>query len=304
MSDDDPMLLGHLFPAGGRVAPEQMVGRQGDVADLVERLRELAHVVVSGPRRTGKTSVCGAACAALREDHGFLAIEVEAPEQSSAEGVCQLIIDRTARLDLERIAQGLLEAAMPTIQKLLEERGVPLDLSWFGAEVPDASRRAVLELPLTIARQQRRKAVFFIDELQRVVDYADGVGLVRDLVDIYSGNRDVVVLVDGSDERTIERLMGSPYDLARLGQRLELSPTIPADQWRAPLRRRFEQTALSISEERLQRILDFGEGRPYGTMTACLCAGLSARRVQSDTIDDFVLERGLEEARARLDEDR
>lgn len=304
MSDDDPMLLGHLFPAGGRVAPEQMVGREGDVADLVGRLRELAHVVLSGPRRAGKTSVCGAACAALRDDYGFLAIEVEAPAQSSAEGVCQLIIDRTARLDLERMAQGLLRMAVPTVQKLLEERGVPLDLSPFGADVPDASRRAVLELPLTIARQQSRKVVFFIDELQRAVDYADGVSLVHDLVDIYSGNPDAVMLVDGSDERTIERLMGSPYDLARLGQRLDLSPTIAVDQWRAPLRRRFERAALVISEERLQRVLDFGEGRPYETMTACLCAGLSARRAQSDTIDDFVLERGLEEARARLDEDR
>jgi hypothetical protein len=38
-------------------------------------------------------------------------------------------------------------------------------------------------------------------------------------------------------------------------------------------------------------------------MTASLCAGLSARRLVSDTVDDFVLEKGLEEARARLDED-
>ena len=39
----------------------------------------------------------------------------------------------------------------------------------------------------------------FIDELQRAVDYSDGVSLIRDLLDIYSGNPDVVVLVDGSD---------------------------------------------------------------------------------------------------------
>jgi hypothetical protein len=230
-----------------------MVGREGDVADLVQRLRELTHVVLSGPRRAGKTSVCGATCAALRRDHDFMVIEVEAPEQSSAAGVCQLLIDRAARLDLERIAKGLLRTAVPTVQKLLDERGVPLDLSRFGAEIPETSRRAVLELPMTIARQQRRKMVLFIDELQRAVDYADGIGLVHDLVDIYAGNRDVAVLVDGSDERTIQRLMGAPYNLARLGQRLDFSPTIPADQWRAPLRERFAHAALSISEERVQR---------------------------------------------------
>ena len=79
-----------------------MVGREGDVADLVGRLREFGHVVLSGPRRTGKTSVCGAACAVLRDKHQLLTIELEAPEQSSAQGMCQLIIDRTARLDLQQ----------------------------------------------------------------------------------------------------------------------------------------------------------------------------------------------------------
>lgn len=80
-------------------------------------------------------------------------------------------------------------------------------------------------------------------------------------------------------------------------------PTIPADQWRAPLKERFAYAALSISEEHVQRILDFGAERPYDTMTACLCVGVSARRLVGDTIDEFVLEKGLEEARARLDED-
>lgn len=300
----EPTPLGFLFPTGGRVAPAQMVAREGDVADLVARLAERAHVVMSGPRRAGKTSVCGAACAVLRDRHNFLAMELEVPEQSSAEGVCQLIVDRAARLDLERVSRGVLKAAVPSIQKLLEELGVPLDLSQFGAEIPDATRRATLELPLAIARQQRRKVVFFLDELQRTVDYADGVGLVHDLLDIYSGNQDVVVLVDGSDDRTIERLMGPPYDLARLAQRVTLPHTIPADQWRGPLRERFERARLVISDEQLERILDFGEGRPYDTMAGCLYVGLTARRLGSEAIDAFVLEKGLEEAHARLDEDR
>jgi hypothetical protein len=258
---------------------------------------------MSGPRRAGKTSVCGAACAALRDQHEFLVIELEAPEQSSSEGVCQLIIDRAARLDLQRLSRGLLKTTVPTIQKLLDDQGVPLDLSQFGVAVPDATRRAALELPLAIARQQRRPVVLFIDELQRAVDYADGVGLIHDLLDIYSGNQDVVVLVDGSDDRTIERLMGPPYNLARMAQRVPLPPTIPVDQWRRPLRERFTQAKLAIADDHLDRILEFGEGRPYATMAACLYAALNARRLGSAAIDAFALEKGLEEARARLDED-
>jgi hypothetical protein len=230
-------------------------------------------------------------------------IEVEAPEQSSADGICQLIIDRTARLDLQRISRGVLRTAKPAIKEILEQQGVPLDLAELGGRVTDQTRRAILELPLGIARQQARRAVFFIDELQRAVDYADGAGLVHDLVDIYSANPDVAILVDGSHERTVDALMGPPYDLGKLGRRLELAPTIPLDQWRAPLVNRFDRAGLRISREYVESILNFGCGRPYDTMAACLYVGLTARRLEAEEIDEFALHAGLEEARARLDDD-
>jgi hypothetical protein len=157
------------------------------------------------------------------------------------------------------------------------------------------SKAIPFSLVISIHEQERLRAAG--------THYADGIGLIHDLVDIYSGNQDVVVLVDGSDDRTIERLMGPPYALARLAQRVALPPTIPADQWRAPLRARFERAALTISDEHLARILDFGEGRPYDTMAGCLYVGLMARRLGRETIDAFVLAKGSEEARARLDED-
>ena len=112
------------------------------------------------------------------------------------------------------------------------------------------------------------------------------------------------MLVDGSDDRTVERLRCPPYDLARLAQRVQLPHTIPADQWRGPLRERFERANLEISGEHLDQIVDFGAGRPYDTMAACLYVSLTARRLGSEMIDAFALEKGLEEARARLDEDR
>lgn len=295
--------IGELFPVGGRLAPSQMIGRTGDVADLVQRLLERQHVVLSGARRIGKTSVCGAVCEVLEREHDCIVVDFEAPEQSSAEGVCQLLIDRTARLDLQRIAQGLLKGAIPFVQGWLQEQGVPMDLSEFRASVPTSTLRTVLELPLGIARQHGRSVVLFIDELQRAVDYADGVALVTALVDLYAGNPDVLVLIDGSEERTVEQLVGSPYSLGKLAQRVELEAGIPLDQWRTPLRNRFEQAALEISEERFERLLAFGAEHPYRTMAACAAVALAARRAEVAEIDDFVLELGLKEASQRLDDD-
>jgi hypothetical protein len=171
--------LGLLFPVGGRVAPEQMIGREGDVAELVERLDEAMHATMSGRRRIGKTTVCHAACARLREQHGFLVVELEAPEQSTAAGFCQLLIDCSGRVDRARAVRRFGRTVRPFVEEQLKELGIP-------------------------------------------------------------------------------------------------------------------------SEERLERILAFGDGYPYATMAAALYTAFNARRLKLGEIDDFVLDRGLEEARERL----
>lgn len=182
--------------------------------------------------------------------------------------------------------------------------GVKPDLaSITDAERAALSRRAALELPAALARESGRKVVLFIDEFQRAVGYADGVGLVNDVVDIYSGSREVVVLVDGSEERTLDQLMGEPYNLAKLTKRLPLVERIPLDQWRAPLRERFSAAGMAISGERLERVLAFGDEQPYRTMCGALDVALKTRTLQLDEVDDFALDKGLEAARGRIDED-
>jgi hypothetical protein len=86
--------LGRLFPSGGPVDPDVMIGRRVDVDDLVAMLEEGVHALVAGDRRIGKTTVCRAACAALREEHGMGVISVEVPERSTSVDLCQLIIAR------------------------------------------------------------------------------------------------------------------------------------------------------------------------------------------------------------------
>lgn len=297
--------VGALFPLGGRVAPELMIGREGDVTELVTRLVERMHTTMTGRRRIGKSTVCGAAGARMRDDRGFLVIELETPEQSTAAGFCQLLIDVATRHDLARTARVARGVIRPFIQEWLKERGIPLELSGLGAAVQPATRRGALELPLALARQHRVPVLLFIDELQRAVDYGDGVGLVSDLVDLYAGerNRDVIVLVDGSDDRTLEQLMGDPYGVAKLTSRVALPERIPLDQWRGPLQRRFGEGGLNLSAERLERMLEFGDGHPYATMAAAHFTAYNARRLAITEIDDFALRRGLEEARERLDAD-
>src|SRR3954447_16456984 len=94
---DEP--IGRLFPAGGPVPPEFMIGRTGDVDEIVRRIREAIHTMLAGPRRIGKTTVCAAACQRVREG-GQVVIEIEVPERSDSADLLQLLVDRCSRVSL------------------------------------------------------------------------------------------------------------------------------------------------------------------------------------------------------------
>lgn len=64
-----------------------VIGRTGDIDEILRRLREAIHTMLTGPRRIGKTTVCVAACEQLRQD-GAVVIDIEVPERTDARRIC------------------------------------------------------------------------------------------------------------------------------------------------------------------------------------------------------------------------
>lgn len=46
--------IGPLFPLGGPVPPELIIGRRGEIEEIGQRVREGMSTLLSGPRRIGK----------------------------------------------------------------------------------------------------------------------------------------------------------------------------------------------------------------------------------------------------------
>jgi hypothetical protein len=301
MSDDR---IGHLFPAGGPVPPDLVIGREGDIAELHRRVNEGIHTFLTGERRIGKTTVCNATCDRLRED-GSIVIQVEVPESGNAKSLLQMILDRSLAQN-SAVAQGrkLFKAATPLIEKVLSENGIPLDLSEFGSQpAPPQAAATILSLPLELASATGASVVFYLDELQRVVDYAEGEQVLGNFVDLYSGRDEVVLLVDGSSERALEGMMRPPIGFGKLVDRLPLAGEIAASSWREGLPDRFEQARLTLPGDALEELIRFGEGRPYATMSAARYSALNARKLGSTTVGEFEVKEGIAEARRHLEED-
>lgn len=299
--------IGHVLPVGGPVPPDYVIGRTGEIDQLVTRLSESVHTMASGERRIGKTTICGAACARLRPQLETVRIEVPERRDADARVLLQLIIDRCNTISHAAATRKLLRAARPAIETVLGSAGIPLNLDELGAEPATSTAREILALPRTLADELGRPVVFFLDELQRAVDYTDGEEIIQALVDLYSGGGDVVVLVDGSDDRLLDRMRGAPIQIDKLCDRLAISLSIPKQVWREALPGRFDQLSMTIDPEALEAIVEFGGERPYATMAAAQGAALAARRISvgadDATVGAFEADQGIDFARRRLADD-
>ncbi len=297
-----PEPIGTLFPLGGPVPPDLIIGRRGEIDEITGRLQEGMSTMLAGERRIGKTTVCAAVCERLKSE-GALVIEVDVPERPDSRALLQLIIDACSRISLAQAGLAALRFARPTIEKLLSEYGVPLDLSALGRAPQQLPARAVLSLPAELARREGKRTLLFLDELQRVVDYADGETVLRDLIDLYGASNDAVVLVDGSNERALDGMFGEPVHFGKLVKRIELDARIPLASWREPLTERFSRAGLLLEDTPREALLKWSEGRPYATMAAARYTAQSARRTSSDTATEFDVQMGIDEADRHLHDD-
>ena len=100
-----------LFPTDQPLSAELLIGRGEDVREIAATLAGGGHLVISGPRRTGKTSVCAAALRRL-EDDGLYVVEIDLFRIASAAELAEALVAQTIanRSALRRIVHQAREA--------------------------------------------------------------------------------------------------------------------------------------------------------------------------------------------------
>ena len=104
-SEEDRQASGDLFPTDEPIPASQMIGRGEDVKQVTSALAAGTNLVLAGPRRTGKTSVCDAALV-----------------RAEARGLYVASIDLFAIADDAELAEALAGAVLgnrPAMRKLL-----------------------------------------------------------------------------------------------------------------------------------------------------------------------------------------
>jgi uncharacterized protein len=303
---------GDLFPTDVPIPASQMIGRRDDVREISIALTAGTHLIVAGPRRTGKTSVCEAAlaraqrqgCYTVRLDLFRIADAAELAEAL----VLAVIANRSPARRLIRRARELGRNALSATQaaavlKLQSQLGEVIELAitpgWAAAQ-PERALDLALELPERVAIADGRRLILFFDEFQELASerrpYGDPDQVTKRMRSFFQRSTSVSYLFAGSLEHVMRDLF-APQQRAfsGFGSFHALRP-IPTGDWLEGLNDRLAADDCTVTAAALNRIVELGAGHPRATMRIAQQTHLVSVQLDRRDIDLDLVELGYRAA--------
>jgi len=253
------------YSYGGPVSGPHFIGRDAEVADLVSRMVTGISVVVTAPRRYGKTSLIDRAAELVREDHGAV-ISVNLMHCPGLDTFASCLVAGAYATEggrVRRARQGLPEL----VRRLRVQPALTLDDTGkprftFGGL---AERDAIVVLDdvyaILSSLAAQRPAVLILDEFQAVGEL--GGGLAPALKALGDQHPKVSLIVAGSRQHLMDALVlsrGAP--LYNMAERLALGPIDERVMVRY-LVGRARHGAKDMTEAAAERICELAGPVPY-----------------------------------------
>lgn len=297
---------GDLFPTDVPIPASQMIGRSDDVREITSALVGGTNLILAGPRRTGKTSVCEAALQRVRRAGCYTAqLDLfriaDAAELAEALALAA-IANRSPARRLVRRARELGRSALTAAQaaamlKLQSQLGEVVEVAitpGWAAQDPQRALDLALELPERVAVADGRRMVLFFDEFQELAGdrrpYGDPDAVTKRMRAVFQRSTSVSHLFAGSIEHVMRDLFApNQRAFSGFGSFHALRP-ITTDDWRAGLAERFGADDCTVSDTSLRRIVDLGGGHPRATMriaqqTHLVSVQLDRREIDLDLVE-------------------
>jgi AAA+ ATPase superfamily predicted ATPase len=273
---------GDLFPTDQPIPASQMIGRDVDVREIATAIQNATNVIVAGPRRTGKTSVCDAALVQAQSS-GFYVLAVDLFRIADASELAEAIATGVLKnrppahkviVKARQFGRQALSAAQGALAlKLTSELGEAVEIALTPGLATEDPRRALtqaLELPQRVALADDKRVVVLFDEFQEVANerhpYGNPDQLTKQMRAIFQRSTQVSYLFAGSIEHIMRDLF-APQDRAfsGFGSFHHLREITPED-WTEGLRERFEADNCVIDDDALAHLIELGELHPRVTM--------------------------------------
>jgi hypothetical protein len=303
---------GDLFPTDSPIPASQLIGRRDDVREIATRLEAGTHLILAGPRRTGKTSVCEAALARARRRGAYTA-KVDLFRVSDAAELAEalaaaVIANRSATHRALRRARTAGRAALTAAQstaviRMIGELGEGVELALtpgLAAQDPERALDLALELPERVATADGRRLILLLDEFQEVASarrpYGDPDAVTNRMRAVFQRSTGVSYLFAGSIEHVVRDLFApARRAFSGFGSFYALRP-ISEEEWRRGLAERFAADDCTVADPALDRIVELGGGHPRATMRIAQQAHLASIELDVRKIDLDLVQLGFERA--------
>lgn len=303
---------GDLFPTDRPLPASQMIGRGAEIKEVAASLMAGTNVVIAGPRRTGKTSVCDAALN-LAARRGFYTVAVDLFRIPNAASLAEALVSSTianrravkkllhqVRASSRTLADAASKAAAV---KIKTELGDDVEIAFapgLAERDPEKYLSYALELPDRIARLDGKHAIVFFDEFQEVVNprkpYGDPDRLTKRMRAIFQRSTEVSYLFAGSIEHLMRDLFApGKRAFSQFGSFFALRP-IDEQAWRDGLRERFEADDCEIDDLALNEIIDLGGSHPRATMLVAQKTHLTSIMLNTRMIELATVRQGYDMA--------
>jgi hypothetical protein len=297
-----------LFPTDQPIPASQMIGREADVREITAVLAGGSSVVVAGPRRTGKTSVCDAVLGRLGR-RGFYTVAIDLFRIATAAELAEALVAKTVenRSALRRIVHQTRRAGRfvadvvetSAVVKSKTELGEELEIAFrpgLAARDPERYLDYALALPGRIAEADRKQMVVFVDEFQEIASaqkpYGEPDRLAKRMRAIFQRSTGVSYLFAGSLEHLMRDLFTpTQRALHQFGGFHDLRP-IDQDAWVSGLNDRFVADGCEVAANALVRLIEYGELHPRSTMLLAQKTHLTSVELETRSIDLGVVEQG------------
>lgn len=293
-----------LFPVGGPVPPEDVVDREEFIDQLVTRLLDRHSVVLSGPRRLGKSSVAYEVLRRLRADDDCYTAAIDLSTVSTLRDLSERLI-AAAMANVSPGVRGALTVwqglgkllRMPEVRAKMHELDLTFALRPDEEPRPEVLLDEALGLPERLASRDGRRFVLLFDEFQSATAIG-GPTLLAKMRGAFQVQPHTAFLFLGSQAGTMAQLFGrSSQPFFRFATMLDLPP-VPDEAWRRYIRSRLAERNIRIEGTAMDGILAYTGGHPYDTMQVAYEAHLLARR--SRVIDPRTTLAACAEAQAHL----
>jgi len=277
------------FQYGRVVRGNNFTNRKKEIALISANFINLVSTIIISPRRWGKSSlVRRAAASAARKDKTIKVCYLDLYKVRTEEDFYQLLTNELLRSTTSKASEignnikRFFKQLVPRVSfSPMQDAEFTLGLDW--AEV-QKNPEEILNLPETIAKQQKIKLIVCIDEFQNLGFLKDSVGFQKKLRAFWQNHDHVAYCMYGRKRHMMLEVFtdqGMPF--YQFGSLMFLDK-ISNDDWVKYISKQFKKTKKEISVVEAGRIADLMDNHPYYVQQLSHLCWLNTNKKCSDEI--------------------